>query len=126
MMTSLTKKILITGSREFSDVQVVLDAINNEFDEEGRLILIHGDARGADSIADDLGTRSPYITVVRVPADWENLPRWEAGPLRNRAMLDLVPAVVLAFKRTGAGNRGTQNCIDEAKKRNIPVKEFEA
>lgn len=120
----MTKKILVTGSREFTDSVCMSDAISAEFDDEQQLIVINGGARGADRIADDLSRRSPYITPVIVPADWDNLERWEAGPRRNRHMLDLEPDVVLAFFKHGAGNRGTSNCVKAAQDRGIPVKEF--
>ena len=51
-------------------------------------------------------------------------PKWEiygrsAGALRNRAMLDLKPDLVLAFRV--AMSSGTTDCIDEARMRGIPV-----
>jgi hypothetical protein len=120
----MTKKILITGSRDFLDSNIILNAISAEFDAEEQLIVIQGGARGADSIAQQLSRLSAFCTTVTVDADWVNLPRWEAGPRRNRHMLDLGPDVVLAFFQRGAKNRGTQNCVDQAKARGIPVKEF--
>jgi hypothetical protein len=125
-VAAVTKKVLVTGSREFDDPYTMTTAISAEFDEERHLILIHGDARGADSLADYLGRESKYITVVKVPADWRNLPKWEAGPLRNKHMLDLGPDVVLAFFKDGAKNSGTKNCVKQARERGIPVKEFTA
>ena len=124
----MTKKVLVTGSREYglvaSEVMLMSEAIAAEFETRDPIILIHGDARGADFVANELGKQSPYITVVKVPADWDNLQRWEAGPRRNGHMLDLGPDVVLAFYKEGAGNRGTQNCVDQAEARGIPVKKF--
>ena len=106
----MTKKILITGSREW--------------DETGLLILIHGDAPGADKMSSRMAQASNAITEVKVPADWQNLDRWVAGPRRNGHMLDLAPDVVLSFRKRGAGNRGTQNCMQQARDRGIPVKEY--
>lgn len=119
----------MTGSRDFTNVEVIRQALTDEYsraknpDQDG-LIIIHGGARGADSIADRLATDSPIATVVRVPADWEHRPRWQAGPIRNQHMLELLPDVVLAFFKTGAGNRGTQNCVNQARERGIEVKEY--
>jgi hypothetical protein len=120
----MTKKILVTGSREFTDVEVMREALIAEVPEGERVIVIHGCARGADSIADKLATDSPIATVVKVPADWDHVPRYEAGPLRNGHMLDLNPDVVLAFLQTGAKNAGTKNCIKQADERGIQVKVF--
>lgn len=120
----MTKKILITGSREFSNVQIMKDALNAEVIPGEDVIVVHGAARGADTIADKLAVASSVATVVRVPADWENRPRWQAGPVRNEHMLDLGPDVVLAFYQKGAANKGTKNCVQQAKDRHILVKEF--
>ena len=119
----MVKKILVTGSRDFTDKETIRQALIAEYEGDD-LIVIHGAARGADSLADALAVSSPIATVVRVPADWENRPRWQAGPLRNEHMLELGPDIVLAFYKNGAGNRGTANCVQQAKDRGIPVKEF--
>ena len=122
----MTKKILVTGSREFSDVEMIREALIAEVPEGENVIVIHGAARGADSIADALSLDSPIATTVRVPADWKNRPRWDAGPIRNGHMLDLGPDVVLAFFKVGAKNSGTQDCVNQALSRQIPVKVFRA
>lgn len=122
----MTKKVLVTGSRDFEEGQIVLDAITAEVETEGqRLILIHGAARGADSLADIAGNWLPNVLVVSVPADWEH-DGYAAGPIRNAAMLELAPDVVLAFYKKGAANRGTQNCVDAAERQGILVKKFES
>lgn len=120
----MTKKILITGSREFTATDVVRGALNEATPPGEYVIVIHGAARGADRIADTLAVASPLATVVRVPADWENHPRWVSGPLRNGHMLDLNPDVVLAFYQRGAKNSGTANCVQQAQNRGIEVREY--
>lgn len=122
----MTKKILVTGSREFVDVEMIRAALTAEVPVGENVIVINGGARGADSITDALSVASPVATTVRVPADWVNRPRWEAGPLRNGHMLDLGPDVVLAFFKQGAKNSGTQDCVNQALSRHIPVKVFKA
>lgn len=120
----MTKKILVTGSRDFDNGQMVLDAIMDEQTPGERIILIHGAAKGADELAGIAGTYLPEILVASVPADWKNDGKFAAGPIRNAAMLDLEPDIVLAFYKTGAANRGTQNCVDQATARGIEVKVF--
>jgi hypothetical protein len=115
------KKVLITGSRDFTDGQAVMDAIWYEQVENERLLVINGGARGADSLAHTVATRLPNMLSAQVNADWTN-DGVAAGPLRNAAMLELQPDVVLAFYKEGAANRGTQNCVDAATKLGIPVK----
>ncbi len=120
----MTKKILVTGSRDFDNGQMILDAIIAEHAPGTRSILIHGGARGADEMAGIAGKHIPGILVASVPADWDNDGKFAAGPIRNAAMLDLEPDVVLAFYKTDAANRGTQNCVDQATARGIEVKVF--
>lgn len=117
----MTKKVLITGSREFDDMDAMIEAVRAEVIDPVCTLIIHGAARGADTLADTLANRVPGLYAVKVPAAWDRDGK-RAGHLRNSAMLDLEPDVVLAFYKEGAANRGTQNCVDEATKRGIPVK----
>jgi hypothetical protein len=87
--------------------------------------VIHGAAsrkpRGVERSADMLADRAARelgFTVEPHPADWKRHGK-AAGPIRNLAMLDTKPDLVLAFQRDGS--RGTQHTIDEARKRGIPV-----
>lgn len=124
----MTKKIQITGSRDFDDGLVILNAIEAEREtDEQRLIVVHGGARGADSIAGTIGTAMVNTLVAVMPADWKNDGRHEAGPIRNSAMLELSqPDVVLAFYKNGAKNAGTQDTVNKAEAMGIPVKKFRA
>jgi len=122
----VTKKVLITGSRDFEDGQVVLDAIASakEWAGDEVLLVIQGAARGADTLAHIAATHLSGVLSVAVPADWANDGK-SAGPIRNQAMLSLNPDVVLAFYKMGAANRGTQNCVDAATALGIPVKVYQ-
>lgn len=108
-------KILVCGSLNWSDVAAIRDRIDHFAPE--RPEIIHGAARGADSIAgriaEELG-----LTVTPMPADWDTYGK-RAGFIRNSAMLDLEPDLVLAFQR--ARSKGTQHTVDEARRRGIPV-----
>jgi hypothetical protein len=50
------KRLLITGSRDWTDRQVIRDALAEAWAElrPGEIVLVHGAARGADSIAADV------------------------------------------------------------------------
>lgn len=79
--------------------------------------IIHGAARGADAMAAQIA-RSLGITEDGYPADWRTLGR-RAGVLRNLALLDMQPDLVLAF--WDGRSTGTRHVITEASKRGIPV-----
>lgn len=115
------------------------------------LVIRHGAAAGADSLAGLLAARSGTPTE-EWPALWRRedgstrggYDRAEAlrvravysppgqpfnraaGPERNQAMVDAGADECLAFKALGAGNRGTQHCIDAATAAGIPVTVTEA
>ena len=115
------------------------------------LLLIEGEANGADRLAAALARRSG-VEVEEWPALWRRedgtlrggYDRAEAlrvratyappgqgfyrqaGPERNRAMVEAGADECLAFKAIGAGNRGTQDCINVATAAGIPVTVTEA
>ncbi len=65
------------------------------------------------------------------PADWDNLPRWEAGPKRNQQMLDAGADHVVAFFATGHGygpdaKGGTNDMVRRAHKAGVNVDIYEA
>ena len=116
MKTKLTM-VLVTGGRGYNDVGTVFDCLTKLNAQFERLVVIHGAAKGADSLAGEVCAEAG-IEFVTVPAAWKKYNR-AAGPIRNQLMLDLFPKLdmVLAFP----GGDGTADMMSQAKKRNIPV-----
>ena len=111
-------KVLICGSRDWLD----RNAINARVAAlPAASIVIQGGAKGADLMARHAARLYGYHWA-EVPARWED--GRGAGLRRNRVMLDLGPELVIAFQRNGS--RGTQDTIDEARWRGIPVEVHEA
>lgn len=111
-------KVLVCGSRGFTSkrmIGAVLDGLN-----DGRpLTIIHGAARGADSIAGEWAAHRG-VAVEKYPADWSAHGR-RAGYIRNAQMLDEgKPDVVLAFM-VPEGSKGTQMMVDLARKAGVPT-----
>lgn len=115
-------RLLVTGSRDWTDTHVLSEAlhrhvywhrVNSEF-----VTVIHGGAKGADSLADVAAHQFGAHEVRKVHADWDTHGK-AAGPKRNQAMLDMQPHHVLAFW-TG-NSKGTAHTIGEAKRRGIPL-----
>lgn len=109
--------ILVTGGRKFLDSGLAFDCItylNQQFDN---VIIIHGDAPGADSLANTI-CLEVGIDQVKVPAIWNKYNK-AAGPIRNQLMLDLFPTIdlVLAFP----GGVGTQDMCARATQKDIQV-----
>jgi hypothetical protein len=112
------RRILVCGSRNWTDKarirRVLLEYMPPADCDEP--VVIHGNARGADKLAGDIAMRMGFW-VESHPANWTKHGK-KAGPIRNRQMMDRRPDLVIAF---GEG-RGTQDTVDEAKRRGIPVR----
>jgi len=119
-------RILICGGRDYDDrtrffhfMDSVLETIGETGETPRRdVVIIHGAARGADTLADDYG-RERGLRVIRYPADWKTHKR-AAGPIRNRLMLtDSQPHVIIAFP----GGDGTADMVSIGKKAGVSVYE---
>lgn len=112
-------RVLVTGSRDFKDESIIrreleavgLDARRNS----ARVTLVHGAARGADTIAAAVA-RSLGWRVEAHPAQWDTLGK-RAGYVRNAVMVDSGVDVVLGFPI--GESRGTRMCIDLARRRGV-------
>jgi hypothetical protein len=77
--------------------------------------VVHGDYRGADTLAKEWA-RSRGIPEVGYPADWRMGP--SAGPARNQRMLDAErPDGVVALP----GGGGTADMVRRARAAGLPV-----
>jgi hypothetical protein len=119
-------KVLVCGSRDWGDYEAIDRRLSGLPGEHEEIEILHGAASrrpdgGPEESADMLADRAARywdFTVRRFPADWERHGK-RAGILRNLAMLNEQPDLVIAFQRNGS--RGTQHTIDEARRRGIPV-----
>lgn len=115
-------KVLVCGSRHFNDYDFLGTSLWRLYQERENFNIteiIHGGARGADTLAGEWAKN--HNCPVRVfPADWEKHGK-AAGPIRNAQMLkEGQPNLVVAF--LAPDSRGTKNMIDQATKAGVPVK----
>lgn len=134
------RRILITGSRDWTDRKAIFDVLYHELATYRQIVIIHGACpSGADAIAHDfhLANWRVGVAVSRHPADWErdcdqscyHKPRLKngkpycpmAGHLRNQLMVDLGADICYAFPLPDS--RGTKDCIRRAKKAGIKVEQ---
>lgn len=119
------KRILITGSRDWTDVdrihRALVEVWNDDLACDPEIILIHGAATGADTIAGEIATAFGWSMEV-YPADWERFGK-AAGPIRNNQMVATGADVCLAFPM--AHSRGTVHCMKAAERAGIPVRVYE-
>ena len=108
-------KVLITGSRHWSDREAVEMAIARANPDT----IIEGGATGADAIAKEYAQRKS-IKVIEVRAEWDRYGK-QAGPIRNSAMIAMKPDLVLAFSKDLSKDKGTADTVKKALAENIKV-----
>lgn len=109
------KRILVCGGRDFTDAEFLASKLDQVADYFGAFILIHGDARGADTLAKEWAEYGG-LDVESYPADWSTHGR-AAGPIRNQQMLASGVDYVIAFP----GGRGTAHMVQIAKAAGVVV-----
>ena len=110
-------KVVIAGSRDITDYDILLKAIKEcpfEITE-----VISGRARGVDTLgekyAEDYG-----LKLHLFPADWKKY-RNAAGPIRNAQMADFADVVLCVWDGKSSG---TKDMMNQAKKRGLPLYVF--
>ena len=115
-------KILVTGSRTWTDVGVLEFALRRvcaAYDPQA-IVIVHGAAQGADLLAAKYAHRHDLRTE-RHPADWQRYGK-AAGVIRNAEMVAAGADLCLAFIRDGS--RGATHCADLAEKAGIPTRRY--
>lgn len=115
-------RLLITGDRNWTarePIAHLMDALAAKYGTDA-ITVIHGAARGADTLAGEEATRVGFI-VEAYPADWDKYSR-AAGPIRNRQMLDTGITWCAGFHANLASSKGTRHMIQLALSRDVPTK----
>lgn len=113
---------LAGGSKPFEAADAERALLKRVLDTlvSGRDTVLHGAARGADTLAAEWcsGDRDiARVPCVAFPADWTAHGK-AAGAIRNQRMLDDgEPHIVIAFP----GGRGTADMVRRARKAGVPV-----
>ena len=118
--TSRKLRILVCGDRNWTDYFLIATTLYKAIKHEPRVTIIHGAARGADSMA-GIFARTNGLNVRSYPAQWSKHGK-AAGIIRNQQMLDEgKPDKVIAFHDDIKNSKGTKDMIERAKKAGIPV-----
>lgn len=121
-------KVLVCGGRSFGDDALIDQTLDELWAQATRsFTLIHGDASGADAIANAWAlakrARGFDVKVSRFPAEWRRYGSPMAGPVRNQRMLTYgKPDLVLAFP----GGSGTADMVARARSCGIRIVEIPA
>lgn len=114
-------RIIIAGSREFDNYNLLESTISNFIKENTNNVeIVSGTARGADQLGEQFAIEYGY-QIKRFPANWKLYGK-SAGPIRNREMAEYASGgqgVLFAF--WDGKSRGTKSMIDLAKKCGVEV-----
>lgn len=110
-------RILVTGSRNWDDRDAVIDALIERDDGVPEAVLVHGGARGADTMAANLAEMFGWAVEAH-PADWARYGK-SAGFLRNVEMVSLGANICVVFALKWASGSG--HCARAARRAGIPT-----
>lgn len=122
----MSARILVTGSRDWTDRSTIRTALVNAWIDLGRpmtAVLVQGECHlgGADEIAAEIW-RGWGFPIEGHPAEMGPTGH-VLGPKRNAHMVSLGADLCLAFPLPSS--RGTKNCMRLAREAGIPVRVFE-
>ena len=109
--------LIIAGSRDFNDYNLLRDAVNYYLASRNltEVTIVSGKARGADTLGEQYA-REKGFPVLEFPADWNRYGK-SSGHIRNRQMGDISHGLV-AFDM---GTPGTKGMIDYAQSQGLNV-----
>lgn len=114
-------RLLVTGSRDFSDAAAVAAVLLGIAFTHGPLAVRDGHCPkgGLDQLAHDFAVAHGWPTF-RTPAEWNRYGR-AAGPIRNQVMVDTNPDLCVGWPDNLASSKGTKDCLTRAVKAHIPT-----
>ena len=111
-------KVLIAGSRGFTDYTLLASKMNTILSESTEEItIISGTAPGADRLGERYAEENG-LYLVRMPAEWDKLGK-SAGFKRNVAMAQVATHAVIFWDGQSVG---TSHMIDLCRKAGIPTR----
>lgn len=113
-------RILVCGGQKYQNADRIFQVLDRAVQNLGMTVMIHGGAKGADSIADGWA-RLHGIEVIAFQAEWDRFGK-TAEPIRNAKMLsEGKPDCVIAFP----GSWGTDDMIRKAHEAGVKVYEID-
>lgn len=107
-------KVIIAGSRQIIDYQIVVDALINANFVVTQ--VVSGTARGVDKLGEQWAIKN-NIPIKRFPANWDRYGK-SAGYIRNEQMAEYAEGLVAIWN---GYSKGTGHMIDLARKHKLVV-----
>lgn len=116
-------RVLVTGDRNWTDGVFIEEVLKNlaaayKLPYES-IVLVHGNARGADKVAAHRATLLGF-GIEAYPAKWDEHGR-AAGPIRNQQMLMTGVDLCLAFHNDIDSSKGTRDMIGRCAGNGVPT-----
>ncbi len=113
--------VLVCGSRSWILVEPIREQLKMLGNE---VTVIHGAAKGADSIAAEIAVELG-VNVIACPPDWRRYGR-AAGKIGNKQMLqDHQPELLLAFVQNWSNSPGTRHMVVAAQAAGVQTRVFD-
>ena len=114
-------RVMITGSRKWTDTGVIKNAFRDTYSEMGAFTLVSGHCpTGADAIGEFLAKKAGLSVEIH-PARWEVFGK-AAGFIRNEEMINSGVDLVLAFIKDNSP--GSTHAAKVAELAGISVRRF--
>ena len=113
-------KVIIAGSRGFSNYKLLKEQCNKYLCEKRRtcnIIIVSGHARGADTLGERYAQDEGFALEV-YPAQWKKLGK-QAGYRRNEQMAEVADALIAFWD---GESKGTKHMIDIMNNKGLPTK----
>ena len=118
------RRILVCGDRNWDDRDLIFDTLD-EWNKLYNLTIIHGGAKGADSMAGEwaIANHCPLLVFY---ADWHIHGR-AAGPIRNKRMLEEGrPDEGFVFHNNFSNSSGSKDMARRLMEAGLPVTYFQS
>ena len=109
-------KVIIAGSRGFSDYEKLCEICDFMLKEKIEIEIVSGTAKGADLLGERYA-KEKGLPIKQFSADWTK--GKSAGYARNKQMAEYADALIAFWD---GSSKGTKHMIDLANKKNIKVK----
>jgi hypothetical protein len=109
-------KIIIAGSRNFNDYNLLKTSCDNLLTQFTNIEIVSGTARGADKLGEKYAREKGY-DIKEFPANWDKFGK-SAGYIRNDEMAKYSDMLIAFWDGI---SKGTKHMIDLANKRGIKV-----
>ena len=110
-------KVIIAGSRTFSDYQLLKDYCDHVLQNTDEVEIVSGGAAGADRLGERYAKEKGY-PVAHFPALWDTFGKG-AGYIRNREMAYYADALIAFWDGVSPG---TKSMIKLAKEFDLEIK----